>query len=101
MSQYPERRPAQNVVVHAAKEVWLAYLLWFLLGNLGVHKFYLRQTGMGLVYLGLSALGWATVWFLVGYLFLIPLWILMFIDLFTMPGRVRTVNTRMLGPRAF
>lgn len=101
MSQYPEHRPAQNVVVHAAKEVWLAYLLWFLLGVFGVHKFYLRQNGMGFLYLALGVVGGATAGILIGFVLLVPLWVLMFIDLFTMPGRVRTVNTRMLGPRAF
>ena len=28
-----------------------AILLCFFLGNLGIHRFYLRQTGMGILYL--------------------------------------------------
>ncbi|WP_253905833.1 TM2 domain-containing protein [Arthrobacter sp. H5] len=96
MSNNYGNQPARQIVVQSAKESWLAYLLWFLLGNLGVHKFYLKQNGMGFIYLGLSALGWLTVWFFVGFVFLIPLWIMMVIDLFTMPGRVRAVNQSLM-----
>lgn len=93
MSNHYGNQPTQHVVVHAAKESWLAYLLWLLLGNFGAHKFYLRQNGMGFLYLALGLAGYATVGILIGFLFLIPLWIMMVIDLFTIPGRVRQVNT--------
>lgn len=33
------------------KEVWIAYLLWFFLGWMGAHKFYLGKTGVGIFYL--------------------------------------------------
>lgn len=98
MSNHYGNQPAQHVVMHAAKESWLAYLLWFLLGNLGAHKFYLRQNVMGFVYLALGLVGYATVWFLLGFLFLIPLWVMMIIDLFTIPGRVREVNSHLHNP---
>ncbi|MBA7620689.1 hypothetical protein ES703_28043 [subsurface metagenome] len=29
------------------KSMLAAYLLWFFLGWIGIHKFYLRKTGMG------------------------------------------------------
>ena len=38
-----------------------AYLLWFFLGGLGAHKFYLNKTGMGILYIftfGLFGIGW-------------------------------------------
>ena len=95
MSNYYGNQPSQHVVVYAAKESWLAYLLWFLLGNFGAHKFYLRQNGMGFLYLALGLVGYATAWFVLGFLFLIPLWIMMVIDLFTIPGRVRQVNAHL------
>lgn len=44
------------------KSRWTAFFLCFLLGYLGVHKFYVGKTGMGIVYLltfGLFGIGWA------------------------------------------
>jgi len=58
------------------KEVWVAYLLWFFLGALGVHKFYLQKMGMGILYI------------FTGGIFLIGL----IVDLFTIPGQVRQFN---------
>lgn len=53
-----------------------AYLLWFFLGLLGIHKFYLGKTGMGILYIltgGIFGFG-------------------MLIDLFTLGGQVDTYN---------
>ena len=61
------------------KETWVAYLLWFFLGLLGVHKFYLRQTGWGIVYILTGGL------FVVGWL----------LDLFTIPSQVRRANEEL------
>jgi len=58
------------------KEVWVAYLLWFFLGGLGVHKFYLQKMGMGILYIFTGGI------FLIGLL----------IDLFTIPSQVRSFN---------
>jgi TM2 domain-containing membrane protein YozV len=58
------------------RELWVAYLLWFFLGPVGVHKFFLGKIGMGILYL----IGWI-------------------IDLFTLPSQVRAYNdeVRSLG----
>ena len=77
--------PPRVVTVVGGKSLLLAYVLWFLLGWLGVHKFYLRQPLWGLVYLVLAGIG-------VGVLFLIPWTLLMFLDVFTMPFRTAWVN---------
>ncbi|WP_295711721.1 NINE protein [Mucilaginibacter sp.] len=53
-----------------------AYILWFFFGVIGVHKFYLNKTGMGILYfftLGLFGIGWI-------------------IDLFTLGSQVDTYN---------
>ncbi|MFI7481233.1 NINE protein [Kocuria sp. M1R5S2] len=74
------------------RSLLLAYVLWLLLGWLGVHKFYLRQPVWGLIYLFLGAIGWSTVGAGIGLLFLIPWALLMFLDVFTMPFRTALVN---------
>ena len=58
------------------RELWVAYLLWFLLGLVGVHKFYLGKMGMGILYLFTGGI------FLIGWI----------IDLFTLPSQVRAYN---------
>lgn len=93
----PQGHPQQGYAAPAGpplgcKDTTVAYLLWFFLGQLGGHKLYLRQPVQGLLYLGLALLGWATAWLLVGWLLLVPLFVLLLVDAFTMPGRVRRVN---------
>ncbi|EFC39089.1 TM2 domain-containing protein [Naegleria gruberi] len=43
------------------KDVMIAYLLWFFVGMLGIHRFYLDSPVMGIVYFltgGLCGIGW-------------------------------------------
>ncbi len=59
-----------------SKSMLATYLLWFFLGGIGLHKFYLRKTGMGVLYIftgGLFVIGWL-------------------IDIFLIPSQVRQVN---------
>lgn len=61
-----------------------AYLLWFFLGVLGIHKFYLGKTGMGILYLltgGLCGIG-------------------LLVDLFTLGGQVDAYNALFMAQRA-
>lgn len=67
---------AEMAAISQAKSAGIAYLLWFFLGALGVHKFYLGKVGMGIAY-----------FFTLGFL-TIGLWI----DLFTLPRQVRQAN---------
>ncbi len=53
-------------------------LLALFLGGFGVHHFYLRRTGLGILYICFS---WSPI----------P-WVLGFIECFFMPGRVREFN---------
>jgi TM2 domain-containing membrane protein YozV len=52
----------------------------FLVGIHGIHRLYLGKIGTGVTMLLLCILGWATVWFLVGLIFLIPVYIWTIID---------------------
>lgn len=96
-SPYAQQAPVQitnQVIMVNHKSTAVSYVLWFFLGQLGIHKFYLGKTLMGLVYLGLGIIGWATTFILVGWFLLAILWILMILDLFTIPGAVRKINER-------
>ncbi|MFU7527762.1 TM2 domain-containing protein [Qipengyuania sp. ASV99] len=82
----------QQAIEANRKSVGLAYLLWFLLGAFGVHRFYAgsTRTGVAQLLLLLSVLGWVV---------LIP-WLL--IDLALIPGLIRDHNMKtveLLGLR--
>ncbi len=66
------------------REIWVAYLLWFLLGLLGVHKFYLGKMGWGILYIFTGGS------FLIGWL----------VDIFTIPSQVRRYNEQIRSYRA-
>lgn len=70
----PPAAPAAVIV--GDKSTGVAYLLWFFLGALGAHKFYLGRIGMGIAYI-----------FTLGFL-----GIGLLIDLFTLPKQTREAN---------
>eukprot|EP01111_Echinosteliopsis_oligospora_P010452 TRINITY_DN324_c0_g1_i1.p1 TRINITY_DN324_c0_g1~~TRINITY_DN324_c0_g1_i1.p1 ORF type:complete len:130 (+),score=25.53 TRINITY_DN324_c0_g1_i1:223-612(+) len=60
------------------KDIVVAYILWFFLGLLGIHRFYLGRTVSGIIYLftaGLFGIGWL-------------------IDICLIPGMVQEENAR-------
>ncbi len=52
---------AAYVAHQGTKDVVVAYLLWFFVGWLGVHRFYLGHNGMGVLYL-LTFAGFGIGW---------------------------------------
>ncbi|MBP7732655.1 MAG: NINE protein [Caldisericia bacterium] len=40
------------------KKPWVFYLLLILIGGLGIHKFYVRQNGLGIIYIATIVLSW-------------------------------------------
>lgn len=79
------------------KSTGVAYLLWFFTGGIGGHRFYMGRTGSAVFQLILSILGWTTVWFGLGFLFLIPLGIWLLIDAFTLGGWVNAHNGALMN----
>lgn len=80
--QHPAPHP--GVYLRPDKSLGVAYLLWFFVGFLGVHHFYLGKVGRGIGYL--LTFGW----FMIGLL----------IDLFTLPSQVKRINhERRMGLR--
>ncbi|MFC3480929.1 hypothetical protein CKW39_05760 [Kocuria sp. WRN011] len=95
-SQWGQPRQGPAVVnVVGGKSALLSYVLWFFLGWLGVHKFYLQQPFQGIFYVLLWAIGWFTTPIIIGW-FILGLWgLLMIIDLFLIPLRVAQLNARL------
>jgi len=71
------------------KSYAIAYILWFFLGQIGIHRFYTGRVGTGIMQLILGVSGWATSWILIGYIPLGFLWLWLFIDIFLIPGMCR------------
>ncbi len=69
------------------KSTGAAYLLWFFLGWFGAHRFYLGQTGTGIVQLLLGLLGWLPLF--LGWIVLGVWWL---IDAFLIPGIIERSN---------
>lgn len=74
------------------KSAGTAYLLWFFLGGVGGHRFYLGSTGPAVGQLILFVLGWTTIWFFIGFFFLVPLGIWLLVDVFMISDMVRNHN---------
>ena len=77
------------------KSLAVAYLLLIFLGPLGVHRFYLGKTGSALVMLALSVIGWATLFIVVGLVFLVAVGIWVVVDVFLLPEIVRQDQERL------
>jgi len=104
------------------KSKTLAYVLWLVVGMLGIHKFYVGKVGMGILYLVLGAVGLGSVvsglvsaleqmtasqpgnfeaftgimvLAVIGSICLLVLCVLLTIDLFTIPREIRKRNERI------
>ncbi|MCG7423287.1 MULTISPECIES: TM2 domain-containing protein [Micrococcus] len=89
----PQHQP-QTVVVQQSRNTLIAYLLWFFLGNLGVHRMYTKRWVSGVVQLLLAWGGAATAWLLIGWIPLAIWAVWWIVDLFLVPGMVRDANAR-------
>lgn len=93
-SSYAQGQP---VYIVQAKSTLVAYLLFIFLWWLGAHKFYLRQPFMGIFYLvgnAIAASLTAGIPF-IGWIFYIPLAVVIVWDVFTIPVRVGYLNVLM------
>ena len=89
-----------------------AYLLWFVLGGFGAHRFYLRQKKVGYMLLVYSA-GTLLIDLLLSeyfdffqdetfyWLTTIPLMIFLLVDAFKISGWVDEINEKERGPHVF
>ncbi len=74
------------------KSTGAAYLLWFFLGGLGAHRFYLGQTGTAVAQLLLTLLGWIPLF--IGWIVL-GIWLI--VDLFLIPDLIEQENMKIVN----
>ncbi len=79
----------------AKKSAVVAYLLWFFLGGLGVHRFYLGRTGSGIAMAVISVLSWITVYIGIGFIGLAVIGIWWLVDAFLIPGITTQANQEL------
>src|SRR5580698_3239137 len=63
----------------------VAYVLWFFLGGLGAHNFYLGRSANAVAQLALCILGWLTVVVFIGFPILFVLYTWVIVDAFRIP----------------
>lgn len=83
------------------KNIVIAYLLWWFLGWAGLHRFYLGKTKTGLMMLGLSMLGYATLIIGFGFIFLLYWGIWWALDAYYVQKYVLEINTARGLPPSF
>ncbi|MBN9091103.1 MAG: TM2 domain-containing protein [Reyranella sp.] len=79
----------------AKKSTGIAYLLWFFLGGLGVHRFYLGQTGTGVAMAIIFVISWITVFIGIGFIGLAAIGIWLIVDAFLIPGITARANMEL------
>lgn len=88
----------QTVNVNVAitgKSIIVAYLLWWFLGTLGVHRFYLGKPGTGFAQLSLFVAGVVTAILLIGYVFLLVWFVWWALDAFFVYSIVNQANAEL------
>lgn len=68
------------------RSVALAYVLWFFLGTLGIHRMYCGRIGSGLTMLALTVVGGVTFPILIGHILVAVVGAWWLIDLFLTAG---------------
>jgi len=87
--------PSTQIMIYDAnkRSVGVAYLLWFFLGGLGGHRFYVGKTGSAVAILVLTGLGILLSFVGVGVFLLAVVGIWVLVDAFLIPGWIRAKNT--------
>ncbi|GHD40122.1 hypothetical protein GCM10017083_03080 [Thalassobaculum fulvum] len=81
----------------ARKSVLVAYLLWFFLGWLGLHRFYLGYMLSGVLMLVLWVVGTVLSVVLIGYVILVVPVLWWAVDALLIPGMARASNNEIIA----
>ena len=85
----------EQKVTNEAKSTGTAYILWFALGGLGGHRFYLGRTGSAIAMLCLTVVGFITSIIGVGILVLLAVGLWLLVDAILVPGMVAKQKNRV------
>lgn len=77
------------------KNAVIAYVLWFFLGQLGVHRMYLNRVGSGLFMAAFCVISYVLCLVLIGFLGLGILYIWWLIDAVLIPGMLQDENVKL------
>ncbi len=78
------------------KSAAVAYVLWFILGSLGLHRFYMRKP-LGWLYILLLILGFATAMIGIGFVFFLLVGIWWVVDAFLIYRWVEHYNLNVIS----
>ncbi len=82
-------------VVATGKNMIFAYLLWWFLGAVGVHRFYLGKPATGFAQLFLFVAGITTIIFGIGFMFLFAWSVWWFLDAYFVYKLVHKANAEL------
>jgi TM2 domain-containing membrane protein YozV len=87
--------PATQTMLYDAnkKSALVAYVLWFVVGTLGGHRFYVGKTGSAIAILALTIIGIISSFIGIGLILLLIMGIWVLVDAFLIPGWIRNNNT--------
>ncbi len=88
---------AQKIMAYDAqkKSVLVAYLLWWFLGSLGAHRFYLGKTGSAVTMLVITLVSIPATLILIGFVGLAAIGVWWIVDAFLIPGIVKIHNMKL------
>lgn len=95
----PASQDTQRMMFYDAnkKSVGVAYALWFFLGFVGGHRFYLNRASSAAAMLCITIVSWFLTVILIGFAGLLAVGIWMLVDAFTIPDWVREHNNRLIA----
>lgn len=89
-----------TLIVAPGKSIVIAYVLWFFLGNIGIHRFYLNSPFTGIMMIAFTVIGWATTPIVIGFFILGLLWLWLLFDIFWILAKTGKINNRQMNDLA-